>query len=403
MSRPLRVALVTPGWPGHQTSNGIVTSVFHLASGLAAIGHTPVIITTRRDGTPDGPAADCPVIEAPAAYLRLDERLRIRIGQGAAVNRSIQARRYISAIRTAVDQHGIEAVVMEETNGWAGLVAPRIPVPMIVALHGPWSLLNAVSGQAVSAADRDRIAAEEQGFRAARALLAPSASALAAAEAAVPDAKPRAVIPHAYPVADPRGGDQDHRPGHILFVGRIEILKGADTALDAFARLAATHPDARLTLVGPDRGPRPASSGRLDAKEEIARLPEAVRSRIDYLGARDSAEIAALRKTHPIALIASRYETFGFTVLEAMAAGQAIVCTRVGGPAEILEDGETARLVPPGDGAAMARALAELLDDPALRTALARAARDRVATAFRPDTIAGRTAGFLRDVLSAPP
>jgi glycosyltransferase involved in cell wall biosynthesis len=107
-----------------------------------------------------------------------------------------------------------------------------------------------------------------------------------------------------------------------------------------------------------------------------------------------------MRSEHAIALIASRYENLNYTMLEAMAAGQAIVSTKVGGPAEVLEDGRTALLVPPGDPAAMAAALARLQADSALVSRLGQAAQDKLAQDFNPATVAARTVSFLKTALN---
>jgi glycosyltransferase involved in cell wall biosynthesis len=129
-------------------------------------------------------------------------------------------------------------------------------------------------------------------------------------------------------------------------------------------------------------------------------MPETARRRIHYTGPLDWPQIARLRDSHPIALIASRYEVFGYTMLEAMAAGQAIVSTDVGGPAEVLEQERTALLVPAGDAGAMAGALAQLIGDPAQRQALAAAAYDRLMRDFSPEAVAERTVAFVHEILS---
>jgi len=86
-------------------------------------------------------------------------------------------------------------------------------------------------------------------------------------------------------------------------------------------------------------------------------------------------------------------------MLEAMAAGQAIVSTRVGGPAEVFEDDVTALLVPPEDPEAMAVALERLLNDPTSIARLGAAARAHLTANFHPKIIAQRTVAFLTESL----
>lgn len=106
-------------------------------------------------------------------------------------------------------------------------------------------------------------------------------------------------------------------------------------------------------------------------------------------------EVAALRRTHGLTIVASRHETFGGTIAEAMVAGSALVCTRIGGGAEILLDGETALLVPPDDAGALAEACLRLLGDPALARRLGRAARAYVENHLSPEAIGRQMADFL--------
>ena len=78
-------------------------------------------------------------------------------------------------------------------------------------------------------------------------------------------------------------------------------------------------------------------------------------------------------------------DAFSRVVLEAMAAGRAVVATAVGGTPELIEDGESGLLVPRHDPAALAAAIERLLDDPALAARLGAAARRRVQTRFAPE------------------
>lgn len=76
-------------------------------------------------------------------------------------------------------------------------------------------------------------------------------------------------------------------------------------------------------------------------------------------------------------MLPSRHEPFGIVNLEAMAAGKAVLATRVGGVPEVVVDGETGILVPPGDPEALAEGIRRLAGDPALRERLGAAGRER--------------------------
>lgn len=394
MTRPIRIALLTPGWPGHDTPNGIAAAVFHMAMGLKAEGHTPVIIALSTDGpTPEG----IPVIPVIPRPWSLVQKVRSKLGT-EDIAQEVCAESIADALERAANDAPIDAIIMEETQGWATASIRRGIAPVVIFLHGPWLLHKSVQsdGNTVTEAYRER--REAAAFRAAAALISPSQNVLDAVEASVDVAHvPRCVIPNAFPAGPPSA---EPRPdSSILFVGRFDRHKGGDTIIEAFRLLHDRRPETRLTFAGPDRGFRHENGRVIQMAEILDTLPDTTRDAITAPGSQSTEQVAALRRTHKIAVIASRYENLNYTMLEAMAAGQAIVSTRVGGPAEVFEEGKTALLVPPENPVAMADALERLIDDPALATRLGHAARVTLETGYAPEAIAQRTVAFLGESL----
>jgi glycosyltransferase involved in cell wall biosynthesis len=151
-------------------------------------------------------------------------------------------------------------------------------------------------------------------------------------------------------------------------VGRVEPQKRFDLLIDAFAGLAASRPRLHLVIAG-DGSRRAEIEARRAALGGLA-------ARVHLLGQRS--DVADLHHAFDVFVQASDYEGTPNAVLEAMALETPIVATSAGGTAEIAHDGVHAAIVPIGDGAALARAIAGLLDDPPRRRALAAAARARV-------------------------
>jgi glycogen(starch) synthase len=139
--------------------------------------------------------------------------------------------------------------------------------------------------------------------------------------------------------------------------------------------------------------------------EELARewLPEECqpfRERIHFTGWLGLDELAGWYRRAHVQVIPSRYEPFGMVVLEGMLHGLAIVATDIGGPAEILEDGCTALLVPPGNSDALGDALFRVLASRDLRAELGRAAASEVRRNWLWDRISARMLGVYREVLA---
>ncbi len=179
-------------------------------------------------------------------------------------------------------------------------------------------------------------------------------------------------------VDDPRGSlglAPEHRV--ITNIGGIRRVKDHPTLLRAFGRVHARHPESRLLIVGSDRLP--------EVKTELIRLADSlhVTPAVHFTGVRH--DIPAILALTDIYVNSSTFEGMSNTILEAMAMGKPVVATAVGGNAELVADGVTGFLTPPGDDARLAERIEALLADGALRASMGRAARARVERHHRLD------------------
>jgi glycosyltransferase involved in cell wall biosynthesis len=155
---------------------------------------------------------------------------------------------------------------------------------------------------------------------------------------------------------------------YVLFVGTAEPRKGLDVLLEAFSEVARENPDVELWLAGQ------AGWGVGPFVSQLEEHP--FKERVRRLGFVDDEALPALYRRARVVAYPSRGEGFGLPVLEAMACGASVVTTSGTAMAEVASD--TARLVPIGDGAALAAALlAGLGDDDAERLARGERARTR--------------------------
>lgn len=156
------------------------------------------------------------------------------------------------------------------------------------------------------------------------------------------------------------------------YVGRLdEPKKGLSVFLRAAALVLKSQPDARFVIMGEG-----AAESSLRALHAALRLGD----RCVFLPPR--LEVAPVYHALDFFVLPSLWEGFGIALLEAMAAGLPVAASRVGGIPEVVEDGRTGLLAPPGDAEALAAVLSELFAHPARREDLGRAGLERVREKF---------------------
>lgn len=164
----------------------------------------------------------------------------------------------------------------------------------------------------------------------------------------------------------------------VVWCGRLQHWKGTHIFLDVAAAVHRRIPDARFVVVGGSLfGLEPKYPENLRRQAERLGLTSA----LTWVGHVDDARpwIAA---ADVVVHTSVEPEPFGLVVAEAMMQSRPVVAFRQGGPAEIIEDGRTGRLAPPGDVAAVADAVVTLLREPALRETWGTAARARALERF---------------------
>jgi glycosyltransferase involved in cell wall biosynthesis len=195
----------------------------------------------------------------------------------------------------------------------------------------------------------------------------------------------RAAVP-APPGLRAQLGGSETRP-LVLTPARLDAQKGHGVLLEAIAAV----PDAHFLFAGD--GP---ARGALEARaDELG-----VADRVSFLGRRE--DVPQLLAACDVFALPSLYEGSSLAVLEAMAAGTAIVSSAIGGTEELIEDGRSGLLVPPGDAPALAAALRRALAEPELREKMAARARERVEAGLTREQNAERVAAVYRELLARP-
>ncbi|MCY3924585.1 MAG: glycosyltransferase family 4 protein [bacterium] len=302
----------------------------------------------------------------------------------------------LAEVRGLLARSGAELVVFDPAVP-VGALGPRLGVPYGVVLHGAEVTVPARLPVAAALLRRTLAGAE----------VVISASRYAASEARrlCPDMAAEHYVPPGVdvdrfaPLSDERRRAARRRLGVseeealVLSVSRLVPRKGMDRLIEAVARLAPGRPSIRLLIAGTGR-----DSGRLARLVRRTGAPARLLGRVaegdlaDLYGAADLFAMLCRRRWFGL-----EQEGFGIVFLEAAAAGVAQVAGASGGAAEAVEDGVGGLVVAePGDAAAVAEALASLLDDPERRRRLGAAARRRAVERFGYD----RLAADLRRALS---
>jgi glycosyltransferase involved in cell wall biosynthesis len=183
------------------------------------------------------------------------------------------------------------------------------------------------------------------------------------------------VVSIANPVALPAPSGIAREPQLVAFAGRLTEAKGVFELLQAAVGLRRAYPELRIECAG---------DGDLDEFERcVNSMGLASNVRVHgWIGRRRREELLARAS---IFVLPSHAEGLPVSLLEAMAAGCAVVATTVGGIPDVVEDGFNGLLVPPGDVRALEAALARLVADPELARAMGRAARATIASRFTPE------------------
>ena len=344
----MRVALVTPRFP--PDVGGLENYVGRLADLLhGRPGWEVVVVTTgtgRRTTTEERRGVTV-----------------IRLGTWLTVSNTPVNPLWAWQLRRVLRRQEVDVVnAHAPVPGLADLASLSSPVPVVITYHSGSLLKGGGAVDVVLGAYERHVLPR---------VLARAEALVAVSPVSVAHATGRATL-------IPPGVDSDaFTPGegpagpHVLFVGRLERTsrwKGTHVLVEAFARVREQVPEARLVFVGdgddaPELRRRAAELGLADA--------------VDWVGGVPHDDLPQHYRAAAVTVLPSltESESFGMTLVEAMACGRPVVGSAVGGIPFVVRDGVDGLLVPPGHSGALADALAGLLTDPDRAARLGEAGR----------------------------
>jgi glycosyltransferase involved in cell wall biosynthesis len=306
------------------------------------------------------------------------------------------SRRAWSALMTLHQQDPVDLVETGETMVLQQLAAGDKP-PLVIRGHGNPLAIKRYRGSRVGWGDRLGRKLQLVGMRRASAVTAVSKfqAAELSRDLSLPGKAihviPNPISPALLREASEVSSRQTSKPV-ILYTGRIELNKGTLDFLASVDRVASKFPEVEYVIAG-------ARDNSIDDSTlERALNMNGTRKHVRMLGHVPWARLADLYRSATMFVMPSYYETFGISVIEAMAFGLPVVATTAGGLPEVVEDGVTGILVPPGDPQALSDALVQLLRDPHLRRRMGRAGLERVRSEFTVDQIVPKTLAVYESV-----
>jgi glycosyltransferase involved in cell wall biosynthesis len=349
----------------HPSLGGVEELCRQLAHALVARGDRPMVLTNRWPKTlPERESYEGLPVHRYA--FRVPERTWRQRG-GAMLYGPGTARQ----VRADLRAHGADVLHVQcvSSNAYYALMAKRrLGLPLVVTLQGELSMDATGLFQRSAFARSLMRAALEQ----ADAVTACSGQTLAEAEAFLgrPFGGRGRVIYNGIKLADFASARAfEHPRPYVLAIGRHVPQKGFDVLLRAFTELVRggeTSHDLVLAGDGAERANLEALAGELG-----------VSGRVRFVGRVGREEAVGLFAGCSFFVLPSRHEPMGIVNLEAMAAGKAVVASRVGGVPELVADGKTGLLVAGGEVGALAAAMGRMIRDEGLRCSLGRAGRER--------------------------
>ncbi|MGD0321362.1 MAG: glycosyltransferase [Acidimicrobiales bacterium] len=395
----LHVCYLTQEYPPKRV-NGIGRVVHLLATGMAGTGHV-IHVLTQGEGTPRVDLEEGVWVHRLAIAEHTaptDPKVPARLWAYSATMceelRRIHAHRPIDVVQAPNwDSEGIAA----ELDG-------RFRV--VIGLYTPLKTLTRVDrlfAEALEGDDptlRDMVDLERYVYEHAGGILACGPAVIDEVETEyeiVLDRRFVGLVPHGLP--DPTLGVRPaERPGkvNVLFVGRLEARKGIDTLLECVCQLAQEFDDVVFTVVGDDSLP---ASGGTTFRRAFEASANYARGRVQFTGPVDDDLLRRFYAGCDILVVPSRFESFGLILLEAMMFSKPVVASAVGGIGEVVADGESGILVPPGDVAELSAALARLIRSPELRREMGSHGRRRFEECFRSSVMVQGAEAFYRQLI----
>jgi glycogen(starch) synthase len=384
----LSICFVSQEYPEETGWGGIGTYTYEMAHGLAQAGHKAIVVSRALNSPQHYFEADGVEVYRILPSLNLDSAPVLW-----RFNRWWEGYRLAVAmkLKQILREQPIDIIESPELHAEPLLhsIASSRP-PLVVRLHsGSRVVMNFETGHSKQARLNRRV--ESWLIRKAAHVTSPS-QALRDSVNGERGSRPLTVIPNPVDVdhfkPNSNSAPSESAP-NILCVGRPRFLKGIHVLGQAVPKVWKEIPEAVFTFVPAPMG-KGGGSPRDAYREFLGSLIED--SRIRIVDPVSRAQLPDVYRSATVCVVPSLWEGFGYVAAEAMACGVAVIASRAGGLAEIVEDGKSGILLEPGNAQELAGAIVSLISHAERRSAIASAARERIVDNFSRPVIAAQMA-----------
>lgn len=287
---------------------------------------------------------------------------------------------FVGRIRCFADGQDVHYDLIHSHYWLSGLAALKLrnmwDVPVVHMFHTLGAMKNQVAQAALWSETDERVRIEERLLREADAIVAATPLDRAQMQFHYGVETDRIVVipcgvdtttfrPHDQAAARMRLNLPAQPTKLVLFVGRIEPLKGLDTLLHALALIPS--PDVKLVVVGGDAHAREDQWGGEERRLRALVGDLGLSERVRFIGSRPQAQLPLLYSAADVVAVPSHYESFGLVALEAQACGTPVVASKIGGLMYTVQDGAAGFLVPWDEPTAFAGQIRHLVEHEGLR------------------------------------
>jgi glycosyltransferase involved in cell wall biosynthesis len=399
----MRIALLSHQWPGIRMG-GIGTAVRQCAAALAGAGHDVHVFTL---GIPQ----ELRKLTPAGVHLHEVADLAARLGDGTlspplaatmnaggeGVYRLAVGWLLCAAVLEAHREQPFDVVEGPEVEalGLPLMFNGEFDAPVVTGLHCCSAIAHAAN-DAEAAEGRELIVALEfAAIHLADGVCAPTRAVVTETQRFVAMREAVSIVPHAYS-CPARSFAPPPADGPMLFLGRIERLKGVERIAEALNLFLPRHPKAVFRFIGPDTASGPGGGSMRDHVRKLL-LPE-ISGRVEFTGEIAHGQIERELRACSFCIQPSIAENFSMTCCEAMAAGRTVIVGSGTGSVEVVGDAGLA--IDPRSSNDLAAAMERLWMDRALLVELSRRAYDRIRAEFSPGRMAEQRVAFYEGVIA---